>query len=101
MSNDNDLLRRAEHHYDVHNFDDLYEFASSVCLRTMPELTTAFDDSPEAQLIRRVGVRGLGSALSINHRPNAFYFNETEDEEGEFVSPTTLLRQSDLFRTVA
>lgn len=89
------LLRHAEHHYDTHNFNDLYELAVSVCLQAEPETVGAPNDSPDARLIRQLGVRGLGTALTMQRDGREFYFGITEDEKGlAYVTPTLFLRDA-------
>lgn len=95
----NELLRNAEHHYDVHNFDDLYNYAVEVCLQNEPILKPFETDNPEAAVVRRLGARGLSNALAIElNDKSTFYFASPmmPDELGsndEFITATFAMRQ--------
>lgn len=78
------LLRDAEHHLDVHNFQHLYEAAVDACLRVRPTIEKKLDiENNDQQLIRRIGVKGLGLALDIVHEPYRFLFLDTVNELGQ------------------
>ncbi len=75
-------------------FDDLFTFASEVCLPSIPRHEAKPDISPEQEVIRTLGLRGVRAALEMQmpHIGLATLFPKQESPEPEEESEGTVNR---------
>lgn len=87
--------RRVERLFDGVRFAELLEFASEVCLTKPLEITPYKPtEGPEAALIAKLGVRGLGAALNLD----LFRQNPDSDlDRDTYISPTSPFRSVQTF----
>lgn len=67
-------------------FDDLFEFASDICLPSLPDLETVNPEPAERSVVNQLGVRGMRAVVEmyipeINISPYILHSEPTEEDE--------------------
>lgn len=88
------LMRAGERHLDRHNFDDLLTLASEMCLEQPLRYENNLPSpGPEEVLLRKLGLRGLSTALDILEYAKRIHIGPSTDEDGrDLLSVTSPLR---------